>query len=69
MPVQSSGGAAGACNGQLTVDWNAFIASTPTALGAPFSHGDAINVQAWFRDPPSSKTTALSNALSVSVCP
>lgn len=69
MPSQNSGGTAGACNGQLSIDWNAFIATNPGALGAPFAELDVLYVQAWFRDPPSSKTTALSNALSVVLCP
>jgi uncharacterized membrane protein len=69
MAVQNSGGTAGACDGLLASDWNAYIAANPTALGTPFAFGDALYVQAWFRDPPSPKTTALSNAVSVTVCP
>ena len=68
-PSQNSGGTVGACNGQLVLDWNAFIAANPSALGTPFASGDVIYVQAWFRDPPSSKTTALSNAMSAVFCP
>ena len=69
MLTHNSGGTAGACNGALSEDWNAFIAATPTALGQPFSGGESVSAQAWYRDPPSSKTTALSNALSFSVAP
>lgn len=69
LPSQGSGGAAGACNGQLSVNWNAYVAATPSTLGAPFAAGDVVYLQAWFRDPPSAKTTALSNALSVVLCP
>jgi hypothetical protein len=69
MATQSSGGTAGACNGSFASDWNAFIAANPSALGQPFALGDQVQVQAWFRDPPSPKTTSLSNALTFVVCP
>jgi Tol biopolymer transport system component len=68
-PVQSSGGTAGACDGVLSVDWNAFVAATPGALGAPFAAGQHVFAQGWFRDPPSPKTTALSNAIEFVVAP
>ena len=61
-------GSTGACDGALVLDWNAFIAANPTALGAPFAGGDSVDVQAWFRDPPSPKSTSLSNALTFVVC-
>ncbi|MCC7011316.1 MAG: PD40 domain-containing protein [Planctomycetes bacterium] len=61
--AQSTGGSANACNGSFAVDWNAFVASNPGALGVPFSAGQHVFVQAWFRDPPSPKTTHLSDAL------
>ncbi|MCE9596216.1 MAG: hypothetical protein K8S98_18655 [Planctomycetes bacterium] len=67
--VQNSGGTAGSCNGVLTTDWNAFLAAHPGALGAPFSAGKQVWVQAWFRDPPSSMNTALSNGLTFFLCP
>lgn len=66
---QSSGGAAGACNGQLATDWNQFSATYPGALGAPFSGGEVVQAQAWFRDPPNAKTTSLSDALEFVVQP
>jgi probable HAF family extracellular repeat protein len=69
MPVTASGGTSGACDGVLASDWNAFRAAHPTALGSPFLGGELVAVQAWFRDPPSAKTTSLSNALSFLVCP
>lgn len=67
--AQSSGGTAGQCNGQLTLDWNTYISATAGALGNPFSAGDTVWAQSWFRDPPSPKTTSLSNALRFSVGP
>jgi hypothetical protein len=62
-PVQGSGGTSGGCDGALSIDWNAFAAGNPGALGQPFAAGDEIFVQGWFRDPPSPKTTMLSDAL------
>ena len=67
--VQSSNGSFSACDGQLSIDWNAFIATHPAALGQPFAAGDTVWLQAWFRDPPSPKTSALSNGLVFAVGP
>jgi hypothetical protein len=68
-PPQSSGGSALACNGSLTLDWLAFVANHAGALGAPFAAGDVVQAQAWFRDPPSPKTTQLTNALEFTLVP
>lgn len=68
-PPRDSGGTAGQCNGTIALDWNAFVASSPDALGAPFSVGDTCYAQAWFRDPPSPKTTHLSDALEFTLAP
>jgi hypothetical protein len=65
----NSGGTVNACNGVLSLDWNAYIAAHPSALGAPFSAGQHVYAQAWLRDPPSPKTTMLSNALEFVVQP
>jgi hypothetical protein len=67
--VSSSGGTDGQCDGSLAFDWNAFIAGNPSALGVPFAAGQHVYAQAWFRDPPSPKTTNLSNALLFAVGP
>jgi len=67
--TQDSGGTAGACNGSFSIDWCAWVATHPTALGAPFSAGRDVWAQCFFRDPPSPKTTALSNGLSFTVIP
>jgi len=67
--VHNSGGANNACNGTFAIDWNAYIASHPTALGVPFASGQHVYAQVWFRDPPSPKTTMLSNALEFVVAP
>jgi hypothetical protein len=68
-PVQNSGGTLGQCNGTFAIDWNAYVSANPSALGAPFASGQPVYVQGWFRDPPSPKTTSLSNGLSFVVCP
>jgi hypothetical protein len=68
-PTQASGGTAGACDGTLAVDWLSFISSNPGALGNPFSVGQVVNAQGWFRDPPAVKTTNLSAGLEFTVLP
>ncbi len=62
-PGQSSGGVAGACDGQLVLDWNAFQLAFPGSLGAPWVAGEQAYAQGWFRDPPAPRTTNLSDAL------
>jgi hypothetical protein len=69
MDSMNSGGVAGACNGLLTQDWNAFVVNHPAALGNPFSRGQIVWAQAWFRDPPSPRHSALSNGLVFAVGP
>ncbi len=55
--AEGSGGTTGACDGVLTLDWNAFVTASPSALGSPFSVGDKLYAQGWYRDPPASKST------------
>jgi subtilisin-like proprotein convertase family protein len=66
---QGSGGTTNACNGAFSLDWDAFVAANPLAVGVPFAAGDKVFVQAWFRDPPAPKTTNLSNAIEMTVQP
>lgn len=68
-PPQSSGGAAQACNGSFSLDWNSFQLQHPTSLGSPFSAGDECFAQAWFREPASPKSTHLSDALAFELQP
>jgi len=73
-PVQrtvllNSGGSVGQCDGAVQFDWLAFVSATPGALGAPFQVGDVVNTQVWYRDPPSSNGTQLSNALEFTLVP
>jgi hypothetical protein len=64
-----SGGTNNVCNGGFLLNWDAFVAANPTAIGVPFAAGDKVFVQAWFRDPPAPKTTNLSNAVELTVQP
>jgi Tol biopolymer transport system component len=64
--AQPSGGAPGACDGTLSLDYNAWMTAQPAK--APDA-GTTVYMQGWFRDPPSPKTTSLSDALSFTVCP
>jgi hypothetical protein len=64
--LQNSGGTSGACDGALSLDFNAWMAAHPGALRA----GDTIGVQAWYRDPSNtSSTQLLSEGLRFSICP
>ena len=63
-----SGGTTG-CTGGFAQDWRAFMAANPTALGNPLAAGQNFDAQLWMRDPPSPKTTILSDALRFTVCP
>ncbi|MBL8802203.1 MAG: VCBS repeat-containing protein [Planctomycetes bacterium] len=65
----SSGGTFGACDGVLSEDWRAFLATHPSASGNPLQAGVQVNAQGWFRDPPAVKSTNLSNALEFVVLP
>lgn len=65
----SSGGTAGLCDGSFAVDWGVFQASSPSALGNPWSVGDKVFVQSWYRDPLAPKTSNLSNALKLTLLP
>lgn len=67
--VQNSGGAPGSCNGQLSLDWLAWIAAHPGALGAPFTAGDTVWAQGWFRDPLTPGTSSMSNGLEFTLAP
>ena len=63
----NSGGTNGGCDGSLSLDWNAYHLANPGAVGTPFFAGQNLYAQAWFRDPPSCRPTALSNALKLTV--
>lgn len=68
-PVQSTGGILFACDGALSLDFLAFMAANPAALGQPISAGQRYHAQAWYRDPAAPKTTNLSDALAFDLAP
>ena len=68
-PTQNSGGTTGACDGTLSLDWNAYQSANPGALGSPFAVGSACWMQGWFRDPQATKTTNLSDGLTFTFSP
>jgi Tol biopolymer transport system component/subtilisin-like proprotein convertase family protein len=65
----SSGGTADLCDGFLTLDWNAWQQSNPSALGQPWDTGRIVYAQAWFRDPLAPKGSNLSNAIELTYQP
>jgi Tol biopolymer transport system component len=73
FPIQrtgdrQSGGTAGQCNGELRLDFNAWRAGNPGALGSPYVAGQVIFAQGWFRDPGAPKQTNLSDGLRFTLC-
>ena len=68
-PAQVSGGTTGLCDGTLFLDFNAYMAANPLSIGQPLFPGEAFFFQGWFRDPPSPKTTHMSNALRFTLAP
>ncbi|MBL8802959.1 MAG: LamG domain-containing protein [Planctomycetes bacterium] len=73
FPIQrtgdrQSGGTAGQCNGELRLDFNAWRAANPGALGTPYVAGQVIYAQGWFRDPGAPKQTNLSDGLRFALC-
>jgi hypothetical protein len=63
-----SGGTAGQCNGELRLDFNAWRAANPGALGNPYVAGQVIYAQGWFRDPGAPRQTNLSNGIRFTLC-
>ncbi len=70
----NSGGTALQCDGAMSVDFLAYLSANPGALGGPSSlspltAGSLANFQCWYRDPPSPKSTMLSDGLEVQMAP
>jgi len=63
LGTQNSGGTNGSCDGSISEDWLAYLASHPAALGQPFTTGVTVDSQCWFRDPAAPGTTNLSGGL------
>jgi len=68
-PPLSSGGTSGACDGAFSLDWNAWRAANPGALGSPFLAGQVFYAQAWYRDPGAVLNANLSDGLRFTLCP
>lgn len=67
MGLMNSGGTTG-CTGSFSQDWNAYMASHPTSIGNPRTVGSSFEIQLWMRDPPSPKSTILSDGLRFTLC-
>ena len=67
--AQSSAGTAGQCDGSIALDWLAYLAAQPGALGAPAQPGLVVNAQGWIRDPTAPGATQLSDAVQFVVEP
>jgi hypothetical protein len=65
--TQNSGGTDGACDGVMTLDFLAYMASHPGSLGQPIASGQRYQTQ--LCDPPAPKTTNLSNGLEFDLVP
>ncbi len=65
-PGQVSGGTTGVCDGAYGIDFNALVAggSDPTLVA-----GQLVYLQTWFRDPPASFGSGLSDALKFELLP
>ncbi|MCY3002686.1 MAG: hypothetical protein NTV21_12865 [Planctomycetota bacterium] len=61
-PVRVSGGSLGApdCSGSFALDFTPYLQGS---VGPGFGFGDTVNVQWWYRDPQSSFSTGLTDAL------
>jgi hypothetical protein len=64
-----SSGTPGSCDGSISVDLNAELASHPSWHGAPFAFGQVLYVQAYNRDPGNpSNSINVSEGLAVTLC-
>jgi hypothetical protein len=69
-PLQDSGGTSGTCTGSLSIDWNDFVGShRQKPIHQSLAIATRVQAQAWFRDPPSPRTTSLSDAIEFQVGP
>ena len=69
LNAQNTGGTAGTCSGLFAVDFSNYLATHPSALGAPAFAGEVFGAQVWFRDPPAPSTSNLSNAVQFTMAP
>jgi hypothetical protein len=64
-PVTSSDGGSAACDGVLSFDFNAWLAS---GSDAQVAGGSVVNGQSCFRDPAAASANGLSDAGEFTVC-
>jgi len=64
-----SGGTNNSCSGTLSLDWLAWLATRPGALGQPLASGRVFQAQCWFRDPAAPGGTHLSQGLEWTLAP
>ncbi len=67
--TQNSGGTVGLCDGAFSLDWHAYQANFPGALGNPWTLWERAYVQAWYRDPPATKASNFSDGLTLTYQP
>ncbi len=68
-PLQMTSGEPMSCAGEFSLNWSAYMASHPLALGHPLHAGQRFYAQGWHRDAGSPVGGALSNALAFVVQP
>lgn len=66
--VGNSGGA-GPCSGVHSLDLAAWLAANPAALGSPFSAGEVLYLQGWFRDSAAPLGSSMTGSLQVHLAP
>jgi DNA-binding beta-propeller fold protein YncE len=64
-----TGGNNNSCSGTLSLDWLAWLATRPGALGQPLASGRVFQAQCWFRDPAAPGGTHLSQGLEWTLAP
>ena len=64
-----TGGTLGSCNGSLALDWFAWMAANPAAIGQPLQAGSVFYAQAWYRDPGTALNSNLTRGIRFSLCP
>ena len=69
LPSLSSGGTNNSCTGSFSIDWQAWVATHPGAVGQPLTAGQLFQAQCWFRDPTAPGTTNLSQGVEWQLCP
>ncbi len=69
MDLATTGGAAGACNGSLSVDVLAWAAQHPGALLTPLTAGQSMCFQGWLREPSFTPASLLTDAWWVTLGP